>query len=79
MALAYAVANFAAVDTVSFTWTALTGSLSNPTPNVLSCSTTVTDGSGPVEVNLQGVATNAGGTVVSSAPFTGKVVLLASD
>lgn len=79
MALAYAVASFAATDSVSFTWTSLTGPLSNPTPNVLSCSTTVTDGSGPVEVNLQGVATNVGGTVIASASFTGTVVLLASD
>lgn len=74
MALATATATFTAVqDSVVVVWS--TAFISAPT--LVTSGVTVTDGSGPVQVDIISV-TNTGCTVETSGRFAGSVNLIAS-
>lgn len=72
MAFVTATATFTAADSAGATWE----TAANP-PLLFGLSVTITDGGGPVNVYCANTS-NSGVTVIASAPFTGRVDLIAS-
>jgi hypothetical protein len=73
MATQVVTVTFSASQTQTATWTAMAAGYA-----VIPGQATVTDGGGPVGIDLTSV-TSSGATVNTSAPFTGTVPILVMD